>query len=207
MFNLERMRTMNLDQSRPWRVFTLQADLTTTEGLIYRRDAQFRFEYAFANVLTGEAEIHGLDADGREIVFLTKNREHRTLFADTGEEWRPGGKPPSKPKPPPQGSAEQEWLQWLDTNADFKEAHAILAGASRQANDWGAHRQTAEVLRRAAVAIAAAGQTDMAAWLAGRALNYYHAWMSQATSGGEGSAMEYEIRDQLKEMRKLSRRP
>jgi hypothetical protein len=207
MFNLERMRTMNLDQLRPWRVFTLQSDLTTTEGLIYRRDALFRFEFAFANVLTGEAEIHGLDADGREIVFITHNREHRTLFADTGDEWRPGSKPPSKLKPPAQGSTEQDWLQWLAANADFGEAHQILTGGSRPAQDWGSHRQTAEVLRRAAVAIAAAGQPDMAAWLADRALNYYHAWMSQATSGGEGTAMEYEIRDQLKEMRKLSQRP
>ena len=207
MFNLERMRTMNLDQLRPWRVFTLQADLTTTEGLLYRRDAQFRFEFAFANVITGEAEIHGLDADGREIAFITHNREHRTLFADTGDEWRPGGKPPSKLKPPPQGSTEQDWLQWLASNADFEEAHQILTSGSRQAQDWDAHRRTAEVLRRAAVALAAAEQPAMAAWLADHALNHYHSWMSQATSGGEGSAMEYQVRDQLKEMRAISRRP
>lgn len=70
------------------------------------------------------------------------------------------------------------------------------------ARTWGSTREDAEVLRNAALRLEHS-QPAVARRIATEALQLYHAWMAQATSGGEGAAMEYEVRSELREMRRI----
>ena len=67
---------------------------------------------------------------------------------------------------------------------------------------WTATLDDAHALRHAALRVAATHPVE--AWhLADRSLHAYHAWMAQATSGGEGAAMQSQVRDELKQLRQM----
>jgi hypothetical protein len=83
----------------------------------------------------------------------------------------------------------------------FGRVSAILAGGCSM-EDWGAARRDADQLHAAAMSLQHS-QPDVARWLAERSLSFYHNWMSQATSGAEGTAMAYEVRRELVDLRKL----
>jgi len=72
--------------------------------------------------------------------------------------------------------------------------------------DWGAARRDAEVVGAAARRVARENR-GLGAWLAAQSLGMYYAWMAQATSGGEGTAMLHEVQGDLDELRVLSAAP
>lgn len=207
MFDMTRLNTKVLDQLRPWRIYVTELDLTTADGQPYPRGAEFRFEYAIANAYTRDAEIHGLNPAGEPVVFHAKAGEYRQWFTFTGQEWREGAAP--KPEAPPipaaivaKGSA--GFREWIATQPAYVDAHGVLNSSAHGATDWFASRRDGDILLRAARTASNAGQQELAAWLADRSLDFYHSWMSQATSGGEGCAMQNEIREELAEARKIS---
>ncbi len=184
-------------------IYRLMRQLRTTDNLECYEAVEFFFEFAWYNSQTGGAEIHGrLSAvDGRAIVFHKKGNAHRELFERTGREWRPASapqRPPITDEPPADPAA---WGQWLATQPGFERAAEILAGRYSDSN-WGSAREDANVLRFAALRLAPS-RPPLASWLADRSLDLYHAWMSQATSGGEGTAMQHEVQGELADLRRL----
>jgi hypothetical protein len=201
MFDTTKLRTQVLDQLQPWKVYLLRRALRSSDGRVCPMGMEFRFEFAIVNLKARQAEIHGLDPESTSVVFESRNEEHREWFDDTGREWRPG-----QPRPPAvtvaaPAESEEGWLRWLAGLSDFEKAAAILAGEGSGQN-WGSARADADVLRAAAAALRQNHPT-MARWLATRSLDLYHTWMSQATSGGEGTAMQYEVRNELEELRRM----
>ena len=201
MFDTTKMRTKVLDQLQPWKVYLLRRELRSSDGLVYPEGMEFRFEFAFVNLTTRTAEIHGLDPEDQVVVFASQNEEHRQWFEDSGREWR-AGKPPRRvvSGPVPVGG-EEAWRQWLAGQPDFEDVAKVLAGDSSVRN-WGSARAGADTLRCAATTLRHS-HPAIARWLAVRSLDLYHAWMSQATSGGEGTAMQYQVRNELEQLRQM----
>lgn len=200
MFDLERFRTKQFDQFQPWRVYSLPAGLVTVEGEPIPEGFEFRFDHAFVNIKTHDSEFHGTGSSGQPVVFRTKGDEYKRIVWDGREFWpEPEKKAPATAAPAPPAGQEAAWLA---RQPGFGAASAILAGQF-SAGDWGAARRDADVLRAAAKALADS-HPSVARFLADKSLHMYHVWMSQATSGGEGTAMQYEVREELKEMRKLA---
>lgn len=195
MFDLSNMKSSQMDNLQPWRIFALAREAESTSGRVWPCGAEFRFDYAIANLLARTAEVHGFSPTGEKMIFAMPYGEHRNLFVFTGREWT---EPEPEPEPAPPGG-EEAWKTWLAAQPGFERAAAIVKGA-RSSGDWGASRNDADVVRKAAVAFAKK-QPAVARWLADRSLNLYYSWMSQATSGGEGTAMEHEVRDYLAELR------
>jgi hypothetical protein len=214
----ETVRTGNFDNLQAWRVYLLADAATTVDGHAYPAGTEFRFEYAVVTLKTRDAIVHGETPEGARLVFSVRDYAHRKLFVDTGREWRPQ-KPipavrpprlsPSPPQPPPPAAknrADSPQALWLARQPEFAQISAIVSSGSQRApSNWGSAREDADTLRRAALALEPT-QLAVAAWLADRSLDLYHFWMSQATSGGEGTAMEGEIRRELAEMRRLKER-
>lgn len=202
MFNLEKTRTGNFDNLQPWGIYELTEEAVTTDGKRCAAGTEFWFEYAIVDMKAREALVHGSTPAGDPLVFATHGDEHRRLFVRTGLEWRPRRAPS-----PPRGEAVASGGEaaWLAARPEFARASALVAGA-RSSGNWGAAREDADTLRAAALSLEHS-QPEVARWLADRALSFYHSWMSQATSGGEGTAMEYEVRNQLADMRRLLARP
>lgn len=221
MFDLSRLRTLNLDALRPWRIYTLRQTLVTRDGRRCEAGSSFRFEHAIVDVPARCAEIHGLGPLNEALVFDSRDDAHRLWFGDTGQEWRPGswtlgGAPAPEAQAdadedgaPPQGDALAAALRRLG----HAEAADVLAGL-RRSGGWGGARDDADVLAACARMLARGPgpmpQTPappLARAVADAALTLYHAWMSQATSGGEGAAMQGEIARPLAEMRQLAGLP
>ena len=203
MFNLSRPHLLTLDQLHAWGIYRLARPLCTTDNLECSEGAEFYFEFAWYNSQSGAAGIHGrLSApDGLAIEFHTPGNTHRELFERTGREWRPVSarqRPPVTDEPPADSAA---WGAWLGTQPGFERAAGILAGRYSDSN-WGSVRENANVLRHAALRLEQS-RPALASWVADRSLDLYHAWMSQATSGGEGPAMQYEVRGELDDLRRL----
>lgn len=196
MFNLESLRTMNCDNLQAWRVFELSEDAVATDGRRWPAKSEFWFEFVIINTLNGEALVHGVTPNGETLVFATRGWHYRQLFVDTGREWRPQGPQPAERS---HEFTSGEAAAWLATRPEFARAAAIAKG-HRTTGHWGASRDDADVLRRAAKLLEKS-QPGVARWLAELSLTFYHTWMSQATSGGEGTAMEYEVRRELAEVR------
>lgn len=218
MFDLTRMHTLNLDALRPWCIYTLRQALVTVDGRRCEAGSSFRFEHAIVDLPARRAEIHGLGPLNERLVFDSRDHAHRTWFADTGHEWRPGSwtlAAPAAPEasaddgPAPQGEALVARLR----QRGHAEAADVIAG-QRRTGGWGGARDDADVLTACARALAgrqgngaAASPSPLARAVADAALTHYHAWMSQATSGGEGAAMQSEIARPLAEMRALAGHP
>jgi hypothetical protein len=216
MFDLTRLHTLNLDALRPWRIYTLRQALVTRDGHRCEAGSSFRFEHAIVDVPARRAEIHGLGPLNEAMVFDSRDDAHRQWFGDTGHEWRPGswvlpGAAPTEPPsqaddgPAPEGEALVAALR----QRGHAEAADVLAGR-RSSSGWGGARDDADVLAACARVLAGragrvapASAPPLARAVADEALTLYHAWMSQATSGGEGAAMQYEIARPLAEMRQL----
>lgn len=198
MFDLDRLHLRQFDQFQPRRVFEMPVGLKNIDGAPIPAGLEFRFDHAIVNVNTGDAEIHGTGPNGEPVAFRTVGGEHKSLFVWTGREHWPQENPdPVSRESHVTPGAEAEWLR----AGGFGEAAAIVSGRY-SSGDWDASRRDADVLRRAARALDRAHR-PMARFLADLSLSCYHAWMSQATSGGEGTAMEHSVREELKEMRKL----
>ncbi|MEZ5355883.1 MAG: hypothetical protein R2762_24895 [Bryobacteraceae bacterium] len=200
MFNLDRIRTMNFDNLQGWRIYTLNEEAVTAAGWTCPAGAEFWFEFALVNLTERTAAVHGSTPDGEELVFHTRGDGHRHLFAYTGREWRPR----SKAQPSAGGAVEAgQEAAWLAARPEFARVAAIAAGAAR-ANHWGAARADADELYHAAISLEKTAP-GVARWLADLSLGRYHEWMSQATSGGEGTAMQSEVRGHLEKLRGLLR--
>lgn len=204
MFDMTNLRVTTLDQLRPWSVYRLKADLRAVDGRLCPSGMEFRFEFAIVNSLTEDAEVHGLDPEGAEVVILTRSGWHKEVFAGTGRQWRPQRKAEPPPSPGEDGDRDA-WLAWLERQPEYRNAAGILSGQRVSTGDWGADLRDADTLCAAARALAKTNPA-VARWVAGRSLDLYHCWMSQATSGGEGTAMQYQVRNELDEMRRLTER-
>lgn len=203
MFDLSRMDTLNLDQLHPWQLYRLTAAVRDEAGREHAAGEKVSFERAIVNVPKGDAEIHLLTEKNEAFVVRTQANAHRALFEKLyGEETRPvveekkvdlSGLP----------EAQEHWPTWLSRQHGFGEAAAILEGKYRQG--WGGALSDGEVLLDCARHFEKSHQA-LTQWLAERALDCFHSWMSQATSGGEGTAMQYQIREQLKDARRMAGR-
>lgn len=208
-FLSETVRTDNFDNLQPWRVYELRESATTLAGRSYPAGTEFWFEYAIVTRKTRDALVHGTTPEGEHLVFPVHDYAHRHLFIDTGREWRPrkaaaAAVAVAPPLPAAQDTQVRENpanIRWLAAQPQFAQASRILAGQFTDSYGYG----DADVLRRAALALEHT-QPQIAAWLADRSLDLYHAWMSQATSGGEGTAMQNQIRNELADMRRLIER-
>lgn len=198
MFDLSRLTVRQLDHLQPWRVYSLQREVRSPDGRVHPAGMEFRFEFALVRMEGPEVEIHGLDPQGDAVVFAARRGELREWFSDTGREWRPSV--PSVPAgAPPSAEASEVPMDWLAAQPEFAEAAAVLAGRSgRSGRD--APRDDADTLRMAASALAAR-EPACARLLAERGLRLYHAWLSQAASGGEGAAMLEEVQPHLAALR------
>jgi hypothetical protein len=207
MFLTDTVRTGNFDNLQPWRIYALAEPVTSTAGRTYAAGTEFWFEYAIVTRKTRDALVHGSTPEGERIVIATSDNSHRRIFADKGSEWRPpvaAAQPsPAPPTPAPvqPHRAQMPEARWFAAQPQFARASAIIAGNDSEPS-WGSARQDADVLRAAANALQHI-QPDVAIWLAHWSLVLYHSWMAQATSGGEGTAMMNEIRNELAEMRRL----
>lgn len=199
MFDLTKLRSRNVDQLHTWGLYTLARPTRSVDGVLHPEGAEFMFDYGIANVFTRDAMLY-FTVNDQEVVFDTRAGEYRELFVPTGLEGRPSRREPTAPPEDLQPVDESQWLEWLAARPEYQRAAAILKGLHTD-NHWSAARDEADVLRRASNRLEAI-QPAMSRWLADQSLNAYHAWMSQATSGGEGAAMEYQVRDDLKELRK-----
>jgi hypothetical protein len=115
--------------------------------------------------------------------------------------WPPGSKLPEpdvRTLPPPPDP--KEWPRWLAASAEMPEAAALMK-ASRS-ND---PRTDADTLLTAARALHAK-HPGVARWLADRARRFYYSWTAQATSGGEGVAMQGQVRAELDELERMLKR-
>jgi hypothetical protein len=91
--------------------------------------------------------------------------------------------------------------QWLAARPQFARASEILAG-KYSSEGWESARNDAEVLYAAARALENE-HLWVASWLADWSRTFYHAWMSQATSGGEASEMRDQIRSELIQLNRI----
>lgn len=105
----------------------------------------------------------------------------------------------SSQSPPPDSST---WTDWLAAQPGFESVALVLRGNADLDQNWGTSRAEGDILLAAARAFRNTHR-PMAKWLADQTLHAYHAWMSQATSGGEGTAMQYEIRSELAQVREI----
>lgn len=201
MFDTTKLRSKSFDQLRLWRVYRLTRALRTADGRTCPSGMEFRFEQAIVNIHTKQAEIHGLAPDDTSLVFHSRDGEHREWFEDTGNEYRPAPPPPRRASTPAPAGGEAEWKRWLAEQPEFEDAAKVMNGELSK-NNWGSARLDADTLRAAASALAPT-EPAVARWLAERSLDLYHAWMSQATGGGEGSAMQYQIRPDLETLRRI----
>jgi hypothetical protein len=203
MFDLSNMKTLNLDQLHPWQLYRLTAAVRDDAGVEHLAGEKVSFERAIVNVPKGDAEIHLLTSSNEPFVLRTQANAHRALFEKLyGEETRPV---PEVRLVDISGLPEraEEWPAWLAKQPEFSEASAILYGKYR--DGWGGSVSDGEVLLRCAKHFETT-HIGLAAWLADKALDMFHSWMSQATSGGEGTAMQYQIREQLKDARRIAGR-
>ncbi len=202
MFDLSNMKTLNLDQLHPWQLYRLTGSVRDDAGREHLAGEKVSFERAIVNVPKGDAEIHLLTEQNEPFVVRTEGNAHRALFEKLyGEETRPvketkrvelGGLP----------EAQEYWPAWLGRQG-FGDASAILEGRYREG--WGGALSDGEVLLGCAKHFETAHR-GLSQWLADKALDLFHGWMSQATSGGEGTAMQYQIREQLKDARRIAGR-
>ena len=200
MFDLTKLHSRNVDQLHTWGIYTLARPARSVDGALHREGAEFMFDYAIANVFTRDAMLH-FTVDEQEVVFDTRGGEYRDLFVATGREGRPGKRAPAAPPEDLQPVDESHWLAWLAARPDYQRAAAILNG-HYSSGHWHSARSDADVLRRASSQLEKI-QPAMSRWVADRSLSCYYAWMSQATSGGEGTAMQYEVRNELQELKQL----
>jgi hypothetical protein len=200
-FNLENQRVLVLDQLRPWRIYTLQQPLRTVDGRECAAGLVFRFEEAHVNLMVRTARtarIQGLGPNDEKLVFDSRNDEHREWFLFTGEEWREKRAQPQHAWPLPKADGPFDPTQLPPGN---ERAAAIMAGHFSK-GQWSSTLDDADTLRHAALRVAAT-QPGQARHLADRSLHMYHAWMAQATSGGEGAAMQSQVRSELKQLRQM----
>lgn len=203
MFDLSKMNTLNLDQLHPWQLYQLTSPVRDDAGIEHLAGEKVSFERAIVNVHKGDAEIHLLTAKNEPFVVRTQANAHRALFEKLyGEETRPA-KVEKKVNIAGLPEAQEDWPAWLAKQQGFEDATAILNGKYREG--WGGALSDGEVLLGCAKHFETTHK-ELAAWLADKALDMFHSWMSQATSGGEGTAMQYQIREQLKDARRMAGR-
>jgi hypothetical protein len=203
MFDLSKMNTLNLDQLHPWQVYQLTGAVLDDAGKEHVAGEKVSFERAIVNVHKGDAEIHLLTAQNEPFIVRTQNNAHRALFEKLyGDETRPA-KVEKKVDIAGLPENSEDWPAWLAKQQGFADATAILNGKYR--DGWGGSLSDGEVLLGCAKHFETTHK-GLAVWLAERALDFFHGWMSQATSGGEGTAMQYQIREQLKEARRIAGR-
>ncbi len=203
MFDLSNISTLNLDQLHPWQVYILRSAVRDDSGREHPAGAKVSFEKAIVDVYKGNAEIHLLDAHNHPFVVRTQSNAHRQLFERTEEQTRPLKSELTKADISRLPEESHDWPTWLAQQPDFAEAAAILNGKRR--GGWGGALSDAEELLGAAKHYATA-HPGLARWLADHALNHFYSWTSQATSGGEGTAMQNQIREQLKTAERLAGR-
>jgi hypothetical protein len=196
MFDLENMKIKQMDQLQSRRIMALQQELVAAGGRRCPAGMEFRFEFAQVNLTAKSAVIHGFDTGEQPVAFALRLNDHQHLFAYTGRDWWPA--PPPQPEVHVPAGFE---LQWLSAQPEYREAAHIAAGNYSNEN-WGSARRDGDVLQQAALALAEVNP-GVARWLAGKSISCYYSWTSQATSGGEGTALSYEVREDLKRMRAL----
>lgn len=203
MFDLSNLRVLTFDQLHAFGIYRLTRAVRTTDGREYPPDTEFHFDFAVVNTVAKTAVVNGhIGSEDETVAFATQGDEHREWFERPGREWRPGRRaPPPSSMPPPDPA---EWAEWLARQPGFQEAGNILAGRTPGGErNWGTTRVEADRIRDAAIYFESI-HPDFARWLADQGLHHYHAWMSQATSGGEGTAMQYEVRGDLARLRRIT---
>jgi hypothetical protein len=80
MFEVTTCRVLVLDQLRPGSAYVLATGLEGPQSQRYPAGLRFRYSFAVVNLYSGDAEVHGLDGAGGELIFRTRAYEHRTLF-------------------------------------------------------------------------------------------------------------------------------
>jgi hypothetical protein len=203
MFDLENLRTLNLDQLHPWQVYLLVSSVRDDAGVEHVAGERVSFEKAIVNVHKGDAELHLLTAANEPFVVRTQANAHRELFEKLYEEETRPAKVEKRVDITGLPESQEDWPAWLAQQEGFADATAILNGKYR--DGWGGALSDGEVLLGCAKHFETTHK-GLAQWLADHALNLFHGWMSQATSGGEGTAMQYQIRDELKEARRIAGR-
>lgn len=206
MFDLSNLRVLTFDQLHAFGIYRLTRALRTTDGREYPPDTEFHFDFAVVNTVAKTAVVNGhIGSEDDTAAFATQGDEHREWFERTGREWRPAPKKQhtaiasSVPLDP------AEWAEWLAKQPRFQEAGEILAGRALGAGErnWGTTHVEADRIRDAAIYFESI-HPELARWLADQGLHHYYAWMSQATSGGEGTAMQYEVREDLARLRRIT---
>lgn len=195
-FNMNDQTVLVMDQLRPWRIYTLMRPLRAVNGRECPAGMVFRFENARVNLKAGTARINGLGPDDEALSFDSKGSEHRESFCFTGQEWRPGTGPRPQALPAATGPFDPSSVP-----PGHERALAIMRG-ELSPRDWGSLRADADVLRSAVLKLQAS-HPQAARHMAERSQRLYYSWMSQATSGGEGTAMQYEVRNELQELKQL----
>lgn len=203
MFDLSKMNTLNLDQLHPWQVYRLTGEVRDDAGVEHVAGEKVSFERAIVNVHKGDAEIHLLTAKNEPFIVRTQANAHRALFEKLYEEETRPAKVEKKVDITGLPEAQEDWSVWLENQRGFEDVAAILSG--KYEDGWGGSLSDGKVLLGTAQHFETTHK-GLAAWLADRALNFFHGWMSQATSGGEGTAMQYQIREELKEARRIAGR-
>lgn len=205
MFNIENMRIKQMDHLQPWNTYRLRQSATSADGTAHPEGAEFTFDHAMVNIPADRSQIHMVRlSDQAEFVFADRTRAQcRELFERLDrEELRPAPPPPLKPTEEPPPADPSAWAGWLAGQPGFEAAASVLQGNADLVQDWGTSRAEGDILLAAARAFRNTHR-PIAKWLADQALGAYHGWMSQATSGGEGTAMQYEIRSELAQVREI----
>lgn len=200
--NTEVIRTGNCDNLQPWRIYELAEAFATTSGKLIPAGSEFWFEYAIVTLKTRDALVHGSTPEGEPLVFQTRDNGHRSLFVNTWREWRPrGGGNAAEVPAAVAARVNTPEAQWLAARPQFAQVSEILAGKYASPGRESARRD-AEVLYQAARKLENE-HLWIATWLADWSQTFYHAWMSQATSGGEAAEMRDEIRGELIQLNRL----
>jgi len=194
MFDLSDMRATVFDHLASWGVYRVSQPLETLDGRAVPAGKELTFEYARVNINTGEARAYFHDEQGMEYEIPTHRNRISAEFEKLGRESRPlkSSRTMNLTSPPPPNP--QRWLAWLAEQPDWEGAAKTMGQATSLDP-----RAEADTLLWAARAFRPF-HPEIARWLADRSQTLYYTWTAQATSGGEGTAMQSQIRSQLAEL-------
>lgn len=200
MFDLSNMHTRNVDNLHSWRVYRLARPMQTSDGRMLGEGSEVVFEEAWVNINTGAVKAHFNDAGTWELLEIPTQRKELEGFVWLERE----AYGPAKPKGPamrtPAPADPSCWAGWLAEHPDWEDAAKVMMG--RGSCD---SRADADTVYHAAWAFREI-YPAVARWLAERSLQLYYAWTAQATSGGEGRAMQNEVRSHLDDLEAILKR-
>lgn len=179
---------LTLFELKRWHNYALTRDVTCVDGHLCEKGSVVRYMSSMLHLNGKGANVHAKTREGRAVEFRIGSWEADAWFV---------------PQPRVEPYADREKLRaLLSWHPGMERACQILAGNISKGN-WGSAQRDGDTLWFAALEMERSGNGPAAKALAEESLSAYYSWLSQATSGGEGTAMEREVSPRIKELERL----